>query len=175
MGATALIPIGDARQAPAPRLPSVACVTTALRTRYGVAFGLGASVQARYFRPDTPGAGTWWYVCRDAREHYCGLSFELVTVRTPSGHLGRIGVIQAVYAPGRPAALLSQAVRHLCATLQQAGGAFVVLLEHGGISQAVLRELSFAPTGGTRVFAVWGPRATIEPLPAVQSPYVLDW
>lgn len=174
-GATALIPMGGDLQAPAVRLPSVASITAALHTQYGVAFGLETSVRARYFRSDTPGAGTWWYVCRNAQEHSCGLSYELVTVRTPTGSLGLVGVIQAVYAPGCPPTLLSQAVQHLCGTLQQAGGAFVVLLEHGCISQAVLRQRGFVPTGGTRMFAVWGPRATVELLPAVQSPYVLDW
>lgn len=175
MGATALSPMGDERQASTPRLPSVTSVTAALRTQYGVAFGLETSIRARYFRPDTPGAGTWWYACRNAQEHYCGLSFELVTVRPPTGHLGMVGIIQAVYATDCHPTMLSQAVQHLCGTLQQAGGAFVVLLDHGGISHTVLRQLGFAPTGGTRVFAVWGPRATIEPLPAVEPPHLLDW
>ncbi len=173
-GATALLSVGDEYPARTPRLPSVASVTAALCTQYDVAFGLEASVRARYFRPDTP-AGTWWYVYRNAQARHCGLSAELVTVRIPTGHLGLVGIIQAVYAPGCPPALLSQAVQHLCGALWQAGGAFVVLLDHGGIPQAVLHQLGLAPTGGTRVFAVWGPRATIEPLPAVQPPYVLDW
>jgi hypothetical protein len=174
-GATALLPVGDERHVSTPRLAVVASITAALRTQYDVIFGLEASIRARYFRPDTPHAGTWWYVLRHAEERHCGLSFELVTVRTSPQHLALAGILQAVYALNCPPILLYYAVQHLCTLLKQMGIEFVVLLDHGSIPHTVLHRLGFTPTGGARVFAVWGPQLIIERLPAVYPPYVLDW
>jgi GNAT superfamily N-acetyltransferase len=172
-GATSLTPRPESAGQPAPVLPTVTALNTALRQQYQVAFGPGESFRTQYLAPDTPQAGTFWYEF-DHPAH-CAMSFHITPIAIHIRRLGLLGQIHTVHASDCTALHLRQALQHLCEFFRHQRCYGATILDQGVIPHGVLHALDFQPTADRLVFAVRGPQAAIAPFAAVSPPYCLDF